>query len=363
MNRFDVTVFGAGISGTAISNSLSQRGLSVLLVDPHTSEDAPGPPAALVNPATGRQATMSWEAEACLRSLRSFLNTLKDFAPDATLISESGVIRPAISPALVEGFKDSLHKYDWPTGWIRWMGKDEVEYLNPFMAPNEGALFLDVGFTVFVDEYLNTTRRYLRSKGVRCEYRNAVYRSKNGNYGFDIEFENGEILHSDRVIVAAGHQSPFFNDWEYLQLHRVKGQIGLFQAEHDLNWEYGTSAMGYCLRLGPRGLVIGSTYEHHFEDLGTTEFALKQIRNKLKKIFPSLSDTVTLVQQMAGVRVTSPNKLPVIGHHPQKKQLYIYSALGSKGFLFSHYVADILADNIVHEVAIPDELCTTRFMQ
>lgn len=361
MNHYDVTVFGAGISGTAIANALSVRGRSVLLVDPNTSENAPGPPAALVNPATGRFATMSWEAAACMQALRDFLDTLQVFDPSVVCTSETGVLRPAITPVLADGFRESLDKYDWPKGWIRWMDKDEVAHLNPYTAPNEGALFLDVGYTVFVDKYLQLARRYLRTRGVRCEYRNASYRTQNSNTGFEIVFEDGEVVQSDKVIVAAGHQTPFFKDWEYLPLHRVKGQITVFQADVDLNWEYGTSAMGYCLRVGPRGLIVGSTYEHNFENLDATDTALRQIRNKLKKVYPSIADKAEVVQQMAGARVTTPNKLPVIGNHPVHADLFIYSALGSKGFLFSHHVANILADHICHDVVIPDELSTRRF--
>lgn len=361
MDHYYATIFGAGIAGTAIANELTKRGKKVLLVDPHVSETSAGPPAALVNPATGKRAKMGWNAHECLPALRTVIEELQEFDNSKPLISDTGVIRPAIDEKLAENFRDALHKYDWPEGWIRWMDKDEVMAFNPKIAPNEGALFLDVGFTVFVDRYQQTIRRYLRAHGVDCVYESARYHPKNENSGFLIRFENGKEAESEHVVVAAGHQTPFFEDWEYLPLHRVKGQIVHFEADHDLDWECGTSAMGYSLRRGKRGLIVGSTYEHNFEDLSTSEEAYQRIIGKLKKMYPSLVDKVQKKDQMAGVRVTTPNRLPVIGRHPEHQNLCIYTAMGSKGFLFSHYVAGLLADHLTKENEIPEELSTSRF--
>lgn len=361
MEKYYAAVFGAGIAGTAIANELAKRDNKILMIDPYVSENAPGPPAALVNPATGRRAKMGWDVRKCLPALRTVIEELEVFSEETKIISDTGVIRPAINDKLAKNFKEALQKYDWPKGWIRWMERDEVKTFNPHIAPSEGALFLDVGFTVLVDNYLNVFRRYLRSRGVDCVYKSAQYYPKEESKGFLIRFEDGTEAEAEHVIVAAGHQTPFFKDWEYLPLHRVKGQIVYYEADHDLEWEHGTSAMGYSLRRGKRGLVVGSTYEHKFENLDTTDKAFEQIQGKLGKMFPKLADRLKKNDQMAGVRVTTPNKLPVIGRHPEHENLCIYTAMGSKGFLFSQYVALLLAEHLISGKAIPDELNTARF--
>ncbi|SMO52218.1 NAD(P)/FAD-dependent oxidoreductase [Gracilimonas mengyeensis] len=361
MEKFYAAIFGAGIAGTAIANELANRNKKVLLIDPNVSETAPGPPAALVNPATGRRAKMSWNVHLCLPALRDLITELQDFAEDTPIISDTGAIRPAINEKLAENFRESLEKYDWPKGWIRWMEKDDVMAFNPNIAPNHGALFLDVGFTVLVDNYQNIFRQYLRDKGVDCRYETAQYHHHKKDDGFTIQFGEGTEAEAEHVIIAAGHQTPFFEDWEYLPLHRVKGQIVHFEADQDLEWEHATSAMGYSLRRGKRDLIVGSTYEHKFEDLSTSEKAFVQIKGKLEKMYPGLVDKVHKKNQMAGVRVTTPNKLPVIGRHPEHKNLCIYTAMGSKGLLFSQYVGSLLAEHLVGGAAIPEELDTKRF--
>ncbi len=361
MNEYYAAVFGAGISGTAIANELANRDKKVLLIDPFVSENAPGPPAGLVNPATGMKAKKSWRSEECMKALRDLLKELMDSSGRDDLISDTGAIRPAITEKLAKNFRKSLEKYDWPEGWIRWMEQEEVSEFNPEIAPNFGALFLDCGFTVFVDRYLNAYRQYLRKKGVDCRYEHADYQSQKETGGFNINFEDGKILKAEHVIVAAGHQTPLFKDWKYLPLERVKGQVVVFEAKEDLGWEHATSAMGYSLRRGKRELMVGSTYGHDFDNLEVTEEAYRRIREKLAKMLPDVPDKVTKKIQLAGARVTSPNRLPVIGRHPEDKNLCIYTAMGSKGLLFSQYVGSVLAEHLVEDAAIPEELDVQRF--
>lgn len=363
MSDYYAAVFGAGISGTAITNELVKREKKVLLIDPHVSENAPGAPAGLVNPATGRRAKLSWKSKACMSALRNLIDELIRFSGRDDLISDSGVIRPAINEKLAENFKESLEKYDWPDGWITWMKKDEIFELNPEIAPNYGGLFVNTGFTVFVDRYLNTYRKYLRKKGVDCHYESADYQFKGDENNFNIMFKNEDVFKADHVIIAAGQQTLFFEDWNFLPLHRIKGQVVLFEADSDLNWEHATSAMGYSQRRGKRELMVGSTYKHKFENLETTEEAYQQIKEKLKKMLPDIADRVTKKDQLAGVRVTTPNKLPVIGRHPEINNLCIYTAMGSKGLLFSQYVGSLLADHLVNDEPIPEELDTSRFAE
>ena len=363
MTDFYATVFGAGPSGLSIANALSKKGKSVLLIDPYVSENAPGAPAGLVNPATGRRAKLSWRSRECFDTLNRHLDELEQFAgnnEEQPIISRSGVIRPAINEKLADNFLESLEKYDWPKGWIRWMKRDEVTACNPEIAPNHGALYLNNGFTVFADRYLNTYRKFLRNKGVECRYEEASYQFNENSRTFSISIQE-EHYSTEHIIIAAGFNAPSFKDWDYLPLHLVKGQIVHFEADEDLSWHHAVSSMGYALRRGKRELVVGSTYEHKFEGLNTTDDAYQRIADKLANMLPNISKRVKKIGQVAGIRVTTPNKLPVIGRHREIDNLCIYTAMGSKGLLFSEYTASLLADHLADNTAMPDELGTDRF--
>lgn len=361
MREYYAAIFGAGIAGTAIAAALIEKGKNVLLIDPYVSEEAPGAPAALVNPAAGKRAKMSWEAPECMRALLQRFQKIEISSGRNDLMARTGVIRPALTEELAENFRDSLSKYDWPDDWIKWIDKNEVEDLNPDLAPSYGGLFLDCGFTVYVDKYLNEYRKYLRKSGADCRYEHAEYQA-DAEGSFQIKFKNGDKAAAGHVIVAAGHQTPFFEDWKYLNLHRVKGQIVQFETEKELKWNHAVSSLGYILRLGKNELVAGSTYEHHFDDLDITDDAYNRIFKKLKDTLPEIAVNATKINQMAGVRVTAPNKLPVIGRHKKMRNLCIYSAMGSKGLLFSEYVSSLLVNHLTNGEPIPEELDTARLI-
>lgn len=363
MPDFDVAVFGAGIAGTAIANELMKRGQQVLMVDPNVSENAPGPPGALVNPATGRRAKLSWQAEKCYDALKKQIDEISELTGRNDLISETGVIRPAINEKLAENFREALTKYDWPEGWIEWLEEDQIREMNPHVAENQGGIHVKCGYTVYVDNYQNAYRKYLRLKGVECRYEHATHQYDQENDLFTIIFNSGEQITAGKVIMAIGYKIKGEADWSFLPLDFVKGQIVHFEAIKPLNWDHAISARGYSIRRGERELTVGSTYEHNFEDLSISEKSYDQILKKLELMLPKLTDKVKKVAQMAGVRVTTQNRLPVIGEHPEISKLYVYTGMNSKGFLFSHYVGELLADHILDRTDIPDELNLARFLE
>ncbi len=360
MNSYYATVFGAGISGLSLANALRKKGKKVLVIDPNVSDEAPGPPAGLVNPAMGRHARLSWESEACYISLKEHLDEMIKETGASDIISDSGVIRPAINEKLAANFKDSLENYQWPDGWISWLSEDEITKKVSAISKNFGGLYLNCGITVFVDRYLNTYRKYLQKNDVTIQYVPGRYEWDEAKKHFEIYHEGKHLGTSEYVIVAAGSYTPEFSDWDIAPIHLVKGQIIVYESKEVLPWDIAISAMGYALRRGDHELVVGSTYEHKFDNRDITGEAAKQIDKKLANMLSGVVDNVEPLRQMAGVRVTTPNKLPYIGRHPQNAQLCIYTGLGSKGLLFSEYVAKLLTNHLVEGTEIADELDVKR---
>jgi glycine oxidase len=342
---FDVIVYGAGVAGCAIARELLARGLSILIVDPRVDfvNGTPGPPAALVNPAMGRYAKLSWEAESCYAAVLGRARELSVESGRTDLIAETGVLRPAISEDLALNFRGTLDAHAWPEGWLSWLDADVAARQVPAMGPQFGALQLTAGFTVYVDRYLDAYRHALAKAG-------AVFTQ-------DLDTPASAAFR----VVAAGAATPEFHPFQDLPLHHVKGQLVSFEADHDLDWDIAVSGMGYILRTGSRGIIAGSTYEHNQNNTECTMQAYQEITRKLFRMFPNLSGHLYKTGQWAGVRVTTPNKLPAIGRHPNHPEWCIYTGLGSKGFLFSEYVAKLLGDHMVTNASLPTDLDVSRF--
>ncbi len=359
MPHYDFAVIGAGPAGLATSHSLRRRHQSVLLIDPLLADsNASGAPAGLVNVAIGKRALLGWQSEACYEAFTRNLEMLSDYSGRDDLCQNSGILRPALTEELYELFFKSYNEQPWPEGWVSWMTPDEVKKFNPHLPESHGGLFLNNGLSVYVDRFLNTYRSYLRDQGV--QHWGAPVNYQVDENGFTLIDEEGQRATSDRLIIAAGTATLDFPEWQNLQANRVKGEIAVFESDRPLDWQHAVSVFGYMIRRGDRELVVGSTYNHNEFTFAPTDEGRRQLHQKLQKVFPELSSSLKQTGQLAGVRVTTPNRLPLIGAHPDHPNLYIFTALGSKGLLFSEHVAAILSDHIVSGREIPEELDVKR---
>lgn len=359
MPHYDIAVIGAGPAGLATAHSLHSRQLSVLLIDPLLADaNAPGAPAGLVNVAIGKRALLGWQAEDCYEAFTRNLEMLTESSGVNELYQNSGILRPALTEELYELFFKSYNEQPWPEGWVSWMNPEEVREFNPHLPESHGGLFLNNGLSVYVDRFLNTYRQYLRDLGIQLWGAPVNYQADDN--GFKISDADENRATADRLIVAAGTATLDFPEWQNLQANRVKGEIAVFESDRPLEWQHAVSVFGYMIRRGERELVVGSTYNHNEFTFTPTEVGRQQLTQKLQKVFPELSSTLKQAGQLAGVRVTTPNRLPLIGAHPDHPNLYIFTALGSKGLLFSEHVAAILSDHIVSGREIPEELDVKR---
>jgi len=81
----------------------------------------------------------------------------------------------------------------------------------------------------------------------------------------------------------------------------------------------------------------------------------------MAKTLPELAERARLIDQWAGVRVTTPDKKPVLGRHPEINNLHIFTALGSKGLMYGKLLAEHYADHLKHGTEVYSEIALHRF--
>ncbi|MDX1592576.1 MAG: FAD-dependent oxidoreductase, partial [Balneolaceae bacterium] len=152
--------------------------------------------------------------------------------------------------------------------------------------------------------------------------------------------------------------------WDFLPLHGVKGQTATFTFEETLPLPCSVSSLGYMafMKLNPSQITTGSTYEHKFEHTKPTPEGLKRLKEKLDNTFPGYTEKSISSEQWAGVRVTLPDKKPVIGSHPEIRGLALIGALGSKGLLLGRYLAEELVSHILDGEDIAPTVSVQRYL-
>lgn len=351
---------GAGLAGISLADALLRNGVSVCVIDVgEIASGASGTPLGLVNPATGRYGTKTWLAEECYHSIYSSLKETQAQTP-AIFFRKSGVLRPALDEKIASKMKENYKSTNWPENWCQWLDEKEMYEVNKELSCVDGGIWLPVGLTVNISAYLKNKARILMQHEAKF-ITNAEYEITNKKHGFEISLSDGSKIQSANIIYTAGFDSIKNKYWDFLPLIAVKGQMATFKKTSPLEFDYAISALGYIASLSESEFVIGSTYEHNFEHRNPDKNGLEYLTKRMSRVYPSLIEASTLTGQWAGVRASTPNRKPILGQHPENKNLFIFTGLGSKGLLYSAYLSEIMGNYLIDSAEVPDEISIERF--
>lgn len=358
----DVIVLGSGIAGLSVADAAVKYGKSCTVIDIHPQgRGASAAPAMLINPAAGKRARRTWRTEPAFKAITGLLKRVED-RTGQQFYEIRGVIRPALTEKMAEDFQRTPFKYEWDEGWLEWMDREAFALRFPYLRNPYGGLFIHQAATVAGAQFNAAFVQYLESYGVHFIFGSAS-QPRRMNDLWQVRTDEG-VLHSPLLIDASGVSQTTSPWWEHLPLHPVKGQTVSYKFSKPLPLDASVSGMGYLafLSTAPYELTVGSTYEHHFDHPEPDREGMKAIGMKLEKMLPGYSGAVEVSRGWSGVRVTLPDKQPVIGSHHALPGLYLIGAMGSKGLLLARYLADLLMRHILIGVEIPEEVSIRRYL-
>jgi glycine oxidase len=351
--RFDILIFGAGIAGLSTAYAANRAGFKTAVIDRNNpGSGASGTPIALVNPATGRKAKKTWNAEVCLTYTRKLLQHAAIFS-ESRIFIENGVIRPALDHKLAEGMYNTFMQSSWSEDWAEWLEEEEVIARFPGLKCIDGGLWIPKGLTVSMNAFTHALYHYLETRGVAF-FLNRQFQADSGP-PFIVSSDSIKI-EADIAIHCMGKDMVDNPNWKILPLHQVKGQTLTLKLSEPLQFKSSVSSLGYIAQStnNNKTIVLGSTYEHQFDHLRPDTKGEKYLLNRLQRTLPGIYDYSRVRTGWAGVRVTVPDKKPVAGKHPEIDQLYTLCALGSKGLILGPLLGKLLIDSIKDQDEIPE---------
>lgn len=356
-------ILGAGLAGLSLADSLTERDVSTVVIDKSdVASGASGTPGALVNPATGRRATKAWRAESCYKAISDNLEKVAGFIePGTSFYHNNGLLRPALTGKMARKMKKQYDKTSWPNGWCTWKTESEIKKMHPGIKCVEGGLWLPIGLSVNCKKYLTGYASYLEKHDVKIIQNADVHVQSQGNSWI---IDTGkEQVQSKNLVYATGFSTTENPYWNWLPIHPIKGQVAEFELpDGNLSFSHSISSLGYISLVGNKNsFVQGSTYEHDFTDLEADREGVEYLRKRMRRTLPQLEKKVRLKNQWAGVRASTPNKKPVIGSHPEIENLHVFTGLGSKGLLYSKYLAGKLVDHLLESEPVISEVSVGRF--
>lgn len=346
----ETVVIGAGLAGTAIGLELLRRKRPFLLIDDHrrhsSSVVAPG----FYHGLAIRQIGLSFKAVELLPFSRKWYDAFDtSFGVRTHFPRRLYRVFGAQEERRIWSEKAMLPDYDtilgdqFPPDFIPRM-KANWGYGEILQAGNvDVPLFLGTAWHTFQRD-----ASVLLNKVVQIQ-------SKRGH--LELTLATGEKIMAENVIQAGGHLPEAEYGFEYLPTIPVKGEV-LTVRLPELQLRDAVTGGVLFIPQGEDVYTIASTYDREDTTYKTTQKARDELLEKLKArtdIEPHI------ISQIAGRRPTVRDRRPLLGEHPEIKNLFILNGLGSKGVLLAPYFAQMLVHSIFDNLPADPEVSIQRF--
>lgn len=353
-----IAIIGSGFSGLSVMYWLHQLGLKPVLISKEVPEKASSVPIGLMSPAGGQKGIPIWRFQEGIDSTRVLLQDFQKVFPNQILIKQTGVLRPAMQPIIEDFFKKNLKGFSSKDA--QWLTSKEIQKINPFVFNEFGGIWIPSGSILAGDSICKAGLLFSESQSIPVidEYVQSITPISRG---YRIQTET-HSLEFEKVIIASGSVFPKMEFISFSNLViPVKGQLmTLKRITVDPAFSHGVSGQGYFGELGDLA-AFGSTYEHEFSTVNATQLAENKLHAQLSTLFPDWKTYYKVQNQYTGVRVSTPDRMPLLGQFEERKNLFFYFGNGSKGMIWSSLLGKMLAELIINQTPLPKEVDIRRF--
>ncbi len=345
----EIVVIGAGICGATIANELLLRGHSVCIVD------------AAASPAT---ACSSHAYAIAHPHIGKGSPRLLRLTRIAFLLAETRWGKAWNKHGIFQPTKKDKH-FDRTevSNYLRSLDLDEdiaialdAPEAEKICGIKQSGVWLSRGASLNIFEASNALVQ--QHEHLTCLWNTRVAKLEQANgHWLLLNRANEAILTADKVVVATAMDSKTLMSGIgiKLPLKPVRGQLSIFSIKKDDPWakklpRVGISGDGYCLPAqqledGSYRWMVGSSFDEGEDDLGSRDssdaFNREQAQGLLA--YPE-GDPAALIKadDFVGVRCVAGDRLPIIGALSQRPGIFLATALGSRGILWSALAAKLI---------------------
>ena len=153
------------------------------------------------------------------------------------------------------------------------------------------------------------------------------------------------------IVCTARHNAQFFEN--HPKLKPIRGQVSWFNNKNTpLPVELAYSYAGYCMQLDTEHLLLGASFYPNSDDENVRHEDHVHNYQLIHNAFPDFAvslESIDTWEGRASIRAQSPDYFPLLGNLKDHDEVYSFTGLGSKGFLFSPLCSEVLAALILQE--------------
>ena len=311
-----IAIIGAGLSGLSLAWHLMDKGpCAVTLFDAQgIAGGASGIPAGLLHSYPGKEGKYSHLAKEGIEATRRLLAVAQKKSA-LPLSEQTGILRYPVTEEARARF-------------LKYAAKSDDVVLQ-----DEHTFLIRLGMTIFCKRYLEALWLALEEKGAKL---------------IGEKIESLQQLNAfDQIVLAAGAGVFAFPETRPLHIEVLKGQALTCRLPQGYSLPVQSQiARGYIAHVGEAGYcLLGSTYERGEKNPGPDwEKAKAELFPKASLLYPQAHE-LEVVDGFAAFRVMR------IGHYCPialrlEKNLWVCTALGSRGLLYHGLLGELLAKAI-----------------
>ena len=356
----DVVVVGAGVVGCSVAYYLSRQGVKVKLVERDGIGSGASTHATGFLSLLGAEFSQGPSFETALAAYREFPDVVKDLE-ETTGIDLLYQRRPSLRLALEEE-EETLIKdlMSWQQDLVRvkWIGPDEVHEVEPRLTRQiRGAAYEDE--SAQLDSYRLTLAlaQAAEKRGAELQLRPVTGFLGDSSRVTGVRTATGDI-ECGTVVIAAGTWSSSFGDALNfaIPVRPLKGERLILRFDGPpLPVLISSPKRGHMISRLDGVLSVGSTggrdYDQNNLFLGEeydsvpTETAKLELLQRAIDVLPGL-ESAELVEQLAGSRPLSPDRMPIIGPVPGVEGIVLATGHSTKGIHLGPITGRIVTEYI-----------------
>jgi glycine oxidase len=325
LQKIDFILVGQGLAGSILALELLKQNKSVLVIDKSEMSQCSRVAAGIYNPIVFKRLTQSWMADKALPAMFEFFK-------DAEKLFNTKLIHPTkIARVFASEQEETLWKKKAVNELSEFIDADIHESKNEYAFINNNYGSVTEGGFIDVPTFLEQTKIYLEQ--------HTAYLNETFSYE-DVAIDEQEIRYKgysrDKLIFCEGHlatQNPFFKE---IKFKPAKGEVLTIYCE-ELKVTSILNKDFFVLPLSEAHYFkVGATY--NWEDLTdeVSNEAKQTLTDKLNVLIPF---SYKIINQRAGVRPSTIDRRPVMGNHPDYKNLCVFNGFGTKAVMLAPYFA------------------------
>lgn len=346
MKSVDYIVVGCGLASIAFCEQLRLADKSFLVFDDN-SQKSSSVAAGLYNPVILKRFTPVWMAKQQLELAMPHYENLE-------LLLKSKFIHPI---SVRRKFMSSEEQNNWFAASDRpilcdFMQTEILKNQNPAInAPLGLGKVLHSG-RIDTKKLIASYRAFLEQNGQLIrqtfDYKKVALKADLIDYG---------DLTCRYIVFAEGYGAKLNPYFESLPLVGLKGEMLIIKSK-ELKLDFILKSSVFVVPLQDDLYWVGATYEREDKTHQVSNEAKEQLVDKLKTI---VNCNFEIVNQIAGIRPTTKDRRPLVGHHPKYGRMYVLNGMGTRGVMTSPYIASQLFQHIEYNRSLNELININRF--